>query len=457
MAFVIGRWRAGIALLLLAMAWAGCGGPNDLAPASKVVITSSPEAGAEITVGGYSKGKTPVTLLGYPPGPTLVVMSLEGFKRTAKTIEIPASGNERIVVDLEPLVGYITVESKPHGAQVYLDGTEYLGDTPLAHKAVVVGKHEYELRLPNYKPCKATMEIQQDYQYTFMQELWPMNGEVSILSRPSSARIWVNEDLQPTTTPAKIELPPGDYEIRVQSKGYIMATENFALGPNEKRTIELAMKQGDAPEGMVLVPAGKFVMGVNGVSPDEQPQREVELDAFYIDKTEVTNEEFKKVFPQHVFAKNKEQCPVTGVSFKQAVQYAQALGKRLPTEAEWEKAARGTDAREYPWGPDFSKDLCNSAETGGDAPVRIGQYRLGASPYGCMDMAGNAYEWTSDWYKAYPGNTAVTADYGQIYRVLRGGSYRSDRFQVRCARRHYDVMDATRADYGFRCAKDVGE
>lgn len=70
-------------------------------------------------------------------------------------------------------------------------------------------------------------------------------------------------------------------------------------------------------------------------------------------------------------------------------------------------------------------------------------------------MAGNAYEWTSSWYQAYPGNTDVTKEYGQVFRVLRGGSYTTDRFHVRCARRHYDRMDASRADYGFRCAKDV--
>lgn len=137
------------------------------------------------------------------------------------------------------------------------------------------------------------------------------------------------------------------------------------------------------------------------------------------------------------------------------MQYAGAVGKRLPSEAEWEKAARGTDGREYPWGALFEANRANMKDSGIGRSVRVGQFYLGASPYNCMDMAGNAYEWVMDWYEAYPGNTVVSKDYGQIYRVLRGGSFRSDQFDIRCAARHFDRMDAKRADYGFRCAKDA--
>jgi iron(II)-dependent oxidoreductase len=87
--------------------------------------------------------------------------------------------------------------------------------------------------------------------------------------------------------------------------------------------------------------------------------------------------------------------------------------------------------------------------------VRVGTYLEAISPAGCFDMAGNVYEWTSSWYEAYPENTAIIKNYGQVFRVLRGGSYRTPQFQARCAMRHFDRMDIKKADYGFRCAKDV--
>ncbi|MCX5759036.1 MAG: SUMF1/EgtB/PvdO family nonheme iron enzyme [Candidatus Hydrogenedentes bacterium] len=121
-------------------------------------------------------------------------------------------------------------------------------------------------------------------------------------------------------------------------------------------------------------------------------------------------------------------------------------------EEEWEKATRGTDGRVYPWGREFVKGSYNRSS---DKTVRVRRERMDVSPFKCYDMAGNAYEWTSSWYQAYPGNPEVTKDYGQQFRVLRDGSYKSDPFGVRCAGRHYDRMESTREDYGFRCAKDV--
>ena len=449
--------RAAISVIVVVLGiWVvGCASSGGYGPPATITIASSPDSGADVTLGGVSVGVTPVTIQGVHEGPTLVVVTRAGYRRAAKTITVPRTGEERFVVDLEPLVGYITIESKPTGSQAFLDGVEYLGDTPIVHNPVVVGKHTYELRKDNYKPVSSTMEIEEDYRYTFAHDLTPKEGRVIVVSRPSAAKIWINDEVQVPSTPAKFELAPGDYAVKVYAKGYIMGEAAFMLGPNEEHTVELALKEGNAPPGMVLVPAGKFIMGVNGASPDERPQREVMVDAYYIDKSEVANEEFKAVFAQHTFPKGKGQNPVTGISYKQAMEYAQAVGKRLPTEEEWEKAARGTDGREYPWGMEFNKDLCNFSGTGADGVVRVGQFRTGASSYGCVDMAGNAYEWTSSWYQAYPGNTDVTKEYGQIFRVLRGGSYKSDRFGVRCARRHYDRMDTARQDYGFRCAKDI--
>jgi len=440
-------------MLSLAFFLGGCAGSRE--PVGNVTIASSPESDAEVTVNGSVYGMTPVTIEGLTAGSKVVVITKEGFRRATQTISIPEDYGQRIVVEMEPICGFLTIDSKPIGAQVWLDGSDYIGNCPIIQKKIPIGPHTYELRKPNYKTTQGELTVEEDYKYSFAHELEPLESELSIFSRPSGASIRLNNEMRTETTPAKLSLAPGEYMVGVYVENYIESEQAVVLGANESRSMDFELKPGHVPPGMVLVPAGNFIMGVNGASPDERPKREVYLEAYYIDKLEVTNEQFKAVFRQHTYPADQASQPVHGVSFKQASEYAQAVGKRLPTEEEWEKAARGTDGREYPWGMEFKKELCNSKAVSYGAPIRGGSFRAGVSPYGCLDMAGNVYEWTSSWYQAYPGNKDVTKDYGQVFRVLRGGSYGSDRFGVRAARRHYDRLDATRADYGFRCAKSV--
>ena len=430
--------------------------PNleDTIRSGRISIGTAPENGAVVKMGGEIVGETPFMLAGLRYGRHLLIVEKDGYRRATRVIEVADSSDQTISIALEHVVGYVTVETKPSGAKVYVDGNECIGETPIYRAPVAIGKHTYEVRLDKYKPLTQECEIQKDYRYTFAHELVPREAALSVFSRPTNAKILLNDEPVLQTTPAKLEISPGTYNVKVSSKGYIVSEQTVVLKANEEKTLEFAMKEGNVPPGMVLIPAGKFVMGLDGASPDERPQREIELDAFYIDKFEVLNEQFKAVFPSHTFAPEAAQHPVTNVTWKQATEYAQAVGKRLPTEDEWEKAARGTDNREYPWGMEFKKEYCNVASPATGA-MRVGSFRLGASPFNVMDMAGNAYEWTSSWYQAYPGNTDVKKDYGQVFRVLRGGSYTSDRFGVRCARRHFDRVDYARPDYGFRCAKDV--
>ncbi len=232
------------------------------------------------------------------------------------------------------------------------------------------------------------------------------------------------------------------------------------------------------PEGMVFVPAGEFIMG----SPegegddDEHPQRTVYLDAFYIGKYEVTNAEYKECvdagacdppsmnssYTRDPYYGNPEydNYPVIYVSWYDAQAYCDWKGVRLPTEAEWEKAARGTDGQEYPWGneaPDETK--LNHELTVGNT-TEVGSYPDGASPYGAMDMAGNVYEWVADWYdpdyyREAPNRNPQGPDSGNS-RVLRGGSWFNDQGFARCAYRSgfYPVY---RGSYGgFRVAASPG-
>ena len=225
---------------------------------------------------------------------------------------------------------------------------------------------------------------------------------------------------------------------------------------------------------MVFVPAGEFIMG----SPegeggdDEHPQRTVYLDAFYIGKYEVTNAEYKECVdagacepPSRNWSKTRffyygnpeyDNYPVIRVTWYDAKAYCDWKGVRLPTEAEWEKAARGTDGREYPWGnetPDETK--LNYNRNIGDT-TEVGSYPDGASTYGAMDMAGNVWEWVADWldedyYSKAPERNPRGPD-SREYRVLRGGSWVYPERFARCSLRGWIFPDYRSYSVGFRVA-----
>ncbi len=247
-----------------------------------------------------------------------------------------------------------------------------------------------------------------------------------------------------------------------------------------------AIAQDDAakntPPGMVYVPAGAFNMGTEKgdmhgthdirLFSDAQPEHKVDVPAFYLDKTEVTNAQYKKYcdatgypVPPHwkngQFAEGEAEVAVSLVNWWEAMAYAKWAGKRLPTETEWEKAARGTDGRTFPWpdGPDarpvFDTD---KLVTGAKKPQTVGQKPAGASPYGVLDMAGNVFEWVIDWYEAYPGSTQKLPEFGKQFKVVRGGGFDSlPGFPLIYNALYRSVAKAqTRSEWiGFRCAKDV--
>jgi formylglycine-generating enzyme required for sulfatase activity len=206
-----------------------------------------------------------------------------------------------------------------------------------------------------------------------------------------------------------------------------------------------------APPGMVYIPAGEFIMGSDEGDSDERPVHTVYLDAFHIDRTEVANAQYQACVEAgacdapsnttYYDNSNYAQHPVVHVSWDDADAYCRWAGKRLPTEAEWEKAARGTDGRRYPWGnsePDCNKANYNDCV---GLTTEVGSYPAGASLYGVLDMAGNVWEWVADWYdpgyySQSPTRNPPGPDSGEL-RVLRGGSwYRSTPSGIRCALRY---------------------
>ena len=263
---------------------------------------------------------------------------------------------------------------------------------------------------------------------------------------------------------------------------------------------------------MVFVPAGPFVMGSTeqdiqalfesyggsrSLYESQFPQRTLTLDDFYIDRTEVTQSQYKIFvddtrrpvpyvdrewaslynWENETFPEGLADHPVVLVSWDEANAYCDWAGKSLPTEGEWEKAARGENGQAYPWGDQWDRTTLNSSSTiaGRELPTieewtdwwrnsyngelrakivttaPVGSYPSGASPYGALDMAGNVFEWTENWFDSYPGSHYQNSQFGTTYRTIRGGDWYLDRIYTRTSARLRSPPDHRVPTIGFRC------
>jgi formylglycine-generating enzyme required for sulfatase activity len=233
---------------------------------------------------------------------------------------------------------------------------------------------------------------------------------------------------------------------------------------------------GDDEREMVQIPEGPFVMGSKDGDPDETPEHQTYLSTYYIDTKEVTQGEYDRfiratkrakpfipVFEDDQSKILKPELPAIGMSWADADAYCRWAGKRLPTEAEWEKAGRGEGRRRYPWGDQFGAGNANvdSEEDGFKYLAPPASFEAGRSPYGVYDMTGNVAEWVADTYKEdyyqkAPYRNPLGPEDGQ-HKVIRGGSWRETEHNARLSKRFQAKMWRTDSTIGIRCAKSAEE
>ena len=233
---------------------------------------------------------------------------------------------------------------------------------------------------------------------------------------------------------------------------------------------------------VVLIPAGEFTMGHDKSGYDTLPVRRINLPAFYIDKYEVTNKRYKRfidatnykipwshepdaatvkpylwVWQKRTYPEGKGDDPVVLVSWEDAKAFCAWAGKRIPTEAEWEKAARGAKGKPYPWGNDWGDSKTNTSESGRKQTAPVGTFKEDVSEYGVYDLAGNVSEWVEDYFAPYPGNPLTRYEERNKYRVLRGGSWDYAHSIANGYHRQYALPHSQMTSFGFRCVKAADE
>ncbi len=305
---------------------------------------------------------------------------------------------------------------------------------------------------------------------------FPMVVIVYVLILSSLACSFAAESVLPDVAPSATEEPAPTEEPTP------IITLTPTITPTPTLSIGSTMIREKDGMPMVYVPAGEFSMGSENGYDNELPVHTVYLDAYWIDKYEVSNAQYAaflnatggnqkmdgyywvdagdeavRINEQNGTWKVQDgygDHPMVEVSWYGAQAYCEWAGGGLPTEAEWEKAARGTDERTYPWGEGIDCNLANYKNCVGNTTA-VGSYPGGASPYGALDMAGNVWEWVSDWYDdGYYSGSPAKNPHGPAdgaYRVLRGGSWYNDVNLLRAANRLRGNPNYTGVDNGFRC------
>ena len=461
-------------------------------------IISEPP-GAKVEIGGEVVGATPYRSEKIKSGEYLVSVSLDLYE--------PVKNQGALVEDekktvknypLSPNFGTVSVESDPPGAGIFLGrleagrtaAPEDRGKTPGTLK-LSPGQYELSLKLEGYRPKTFKLLVARGKQAAITREqgkLIQMVGSLSVSADPPEpgAKVYL-DGVESGSAPITLDrIPAGSHKVEVKKVREPLrglpskeGGQDVDIADGKMTSVTIKLKESFGGGEMVLIPAGEFMMGCNSsvdkqCSNDEKPYHRVYLDAYKVDKYEVAVADYEKCV-------NAGKCeapstggscnwgnsglgnhPVNCVDWNQASGYCEWAGKRLPTEAEWEKAARGTDGKVYPYGNQFDcGKSCNSVKPcDHSSTCPAGSYAEDKSPYGVMDMAGNVWEWVQDWYEeGYYKNSPAQNPQGPssgTSRALRGGSWNTYYPEnLRASHRYWGDPEVRSIVNGFRCVRRV--
>ncbi|MCX5867593.1 MAG: formylglycine-generating enzyme family protein [Proteobacteria bacterium] len=463
-----------------------------------LVLDTNPEE-CQIYIDSEGYGVTPQTIQKVPAGDRTIVLAKDGFSTTTEVIRMLKGQRVVLNKNLAPQMGSIKISllspvfspQEKQKPQIYLDG-KYKGvlaaENPFEIKGILVGAHTVKIEHPDYQTKEEEIVVRNNSTEEMSVELAGKPGKILVVSTPLKAKVSV-DGVEGGETPYSASLPPGKHKIIVVLSGYKSQEKEIEINPNKSLSLNFGLEalpkgQVDVGEGlapsrdMILIPAGEFMMGCNSAvdnqcGNNEKPYHRISLDSYYIDKYELTVDQYAQCVQAGKCSNpgTGQYCnwgnsgrgnhPVNCVDWDQADSYCGWAGKRLPTEAEWEKAARGTDGRKYPWGNqtatcDYAVMSQGGNGCGCDSTWSVGSKTAGASLYGVMDMAGNVWEWVQDWYEGgYYKNSPAQNPQGPSsgrYRVLRGGSWDFTNY-LRVANRSHNLPSLRLNGYGFRCVR----